>query len=328
MAPDGLCKKFDASGNGYSRGEGIAALLLKPVDQAVRNGDYISAAIRGTGINQDGKTIGITVTSADAQAQLIRTTYTSEGVDIEDTHYFEAHGTGTQASDPVKLEAISRTTSEGRSPRNKLIVGSVKSNIRHLESVADLAGLAGLIKSVYILETGLISANIHFTSPNPAITFEKWDIKQPKAKLFALSASDQTGLKHLKDTLSLSVTIARDIHRRRILLQLQSKTLLVLESKTMSSASARAISDNPRIGFVFTGRGAQWARIAHELSQYEVFHNSIEAADEDPRAVQGCKWSVVEELAKDEKSSRIDLPEFSQALYTVLQVAAVDLLST
>lgn len=438
LAPDGLCKSFDASGNGYGRGEGIAALILKPVDQAIRDGDHIRAVIRGTGINQDGKTKGITVPSADAQGELIRTTYASAGIDFKDTHYFEAHGTGTKAGDPVELEAISRTISQRRSERNKLIVGSVKSNIGHLESVA---GLAGLIKSVYILETGLIPPNIHFKTPNPAIPFDKWKItvptkvtpwpskgtrrisvnsfgyggtnahtvledsyhhllsrrstsiqinghkptinrhvkkveislnhlnsngfvngnaksnghiEKPKARLFPLSASDQPGLKRLKDTLpqylrkklahdadeldegkllqDLAFTLSkkRTRHSWKACIAATSVEDLIekLESKTTGSPPARAMNDNPRVGFVFTGQGAQWAQMGHELSQYKVFSNSIQAADEYLRTFQGCQWSVVEELAKDEKSSRIDLPEFSQALCTVLQVATVDLLST
>ena len=91
LAPDGLCKSFDEKGDGYSRGEGVAALILKPISDAIRDGDTIRAVIRGTGVNQDGKTKGITVPSAEAQAQLIRTTYASAGLDFNDTHYFEAH---------------------------------------------------------------------------------------------------------------------------------------------------------------------------------------------------------------------------------------------
>jgi len=91
LAPDGLCKSFDARGDGYSRGEGIAALILKPINDAIRDGDPIRAVIRGTGVNQDGKTKGITVPSADAQADLIRSTYLSAGLNFKDTQYFEAH---------------------------------------------------------------------------------------------------------------------------------------------------------------------------------------------------------------------------------------------
>ena len=91
LSRDGLCKSFDASGDGYSRGEGVAALILKPVDDAIRDGDPIRAIVRGTGVNQDGKTTGITLPSAQAQADLIRSTYQSAGLDFKDTHFFEAH---------------------------------------------------------------------------------------------------------------------------------------------------------------------------------------------------------------------------------------------
>lgn len=91
LAQDGRCKSFDAKGDGYGRGEGFAAVVLKRVDDAIRDGDPIRAVIRGTGVNQDGKTKGITVPNADAQAELIRSTYRSAGIDFTDTHYFEAH---------------------------------------------------------------------------------------------------------------------------------------------------------------------------------------------------------------------------------------------
>jgi zearalenone synthase (highly reducing iterative type I polyketide synthase) len=91
LAPDGLCKSFDEKGDGYGRGEGVAAIILKPIEDAIHDSDCIRAVIRGTGVNQDRKTKGITLPSVDAQAELIRSTYASAGLDFRDTHYFEAH---------------------------------------------------------------------------------------------------------------------------------------------------------------------------------------------------------------------------------------------
>src|SRR5204862_4882625 len=102
-------KSCDASADGYGRGEGYAAVILKAVHGAIGDGDPIRAVIRGTGVNHDGRTKGVTLPRMEAQADLIRDVYASAGLDYKDTHYFEAHGTGTAAGDPIELEAIART---------------------------------------------------------------------------------------------------------------------------------------------------------------------------------------------------------------------------
>lgn len=145
LARDGRCKTFDAKGDGYGRGEGFAAVLLKRVGDAIRDGDPIRAIIRGTGVNQDGHTKGITVPSAEAQANLINSVYARAGLGFENTHYVECHvssksclfigkrltlqGTGTKTGDPLELEAISKTLSSSRKPGEHVWVGSVKPNV-------------------------------------------------------------------------------------------------------------------------------------------------------------------------------------------------------
>lgn len=145
LSRDGLSRSFNASGDGYGRGEGVAAIVLKRIDDAVSDHDMIRAVVRGTGTNQDGKTHAITLPSLDAQIDLIRTTYAESGLTFDDTMYFEAHvcnpaqpnsetsnlaqGTGTRRGDPVELEAISKTLCLNRSADSKLIVSSVKSNV-------------------------------------------------------------------------------------------------------------------------------------------------------------------------------------------------------
>ena len=129
LSPDGKCKTFDASGDGYGRGEGLAVLILKRVEDAIVSYDPIRAVIRGTGSNQDGHTKGFTLPSADAQAQLISEVYEHAGLDFSDTAYVEAHGTGTQAGDLEETTALSRTISGVHSPHDRLLVGSVKSNV-------------------------------------------------------------------------------------------------------------------------------------------------------------------------------------------------------
>nr|A0A6F9DXA0.1 RecName: Full=Partially reducing polyketide synthase men1; Short=R-PKS men1 [Menisporopsis theobromae]CAB3277415.1 Men1 [Menisporopsis theobromae] len=182
LAPDGLCKAFDASANGYGRGEGFAAVILKPIEKAIRDGDHIRAVIRGTGTNQDGRTKGLTMPNGHAQESLIRSTYAAAGLDLKDTAYFEAHGTGTQAGDFEELGAISRTVADARQKAGleDLWVGSAKTNIGHLEAVA---GLVGVLKAVLVLENGVIPPNLHFKNPNPRIPFGKWRIKVPTERI-------------------------------------------------------------------------------------------------------------------------------------------------
>jgi len=126
---DGLSRSFGDAVTGYGRGEGIATLVLKPMRDALRDGDSIRAVIRGTGVNQDGHTTGITVPNRDAQMDLIRSTYRCAGLDVFQTAYFEAHGTGTAVGDPLELGAVYQAMSTARTPDNPLYVGSVKSNV-------------------------------------------------------------------------------------------------------------------------------------------------------------------------------------------------------
>ncbi|KAJ5155838.1 polyketide synthase [Penicillium capsulatum] len=173
---DGLSKSFAEGASGYGRGEGIAAVILKPLHDALRDGDTIRSVIRGTGVNQDGHTAGITLPNSDAQEDLIRSTYRQAGLDLRDTSYFEAHGTGTAAGDPLELSAVAKTFGAVREAGDDLYVGSVKSNIGHLEGAA---GLAGLVKCMLMLEKGVILPNIHFDQPNKRIPFSSWKIQVP-----------------------------------------------------------------------------------------------------------------------------------------------------
>lgn len=183
LSSDGRCRAFDASGKGYVRGEGICAVVLKKKSRAVAEGNQIRAIIRGTEVNHDGAKDGITMPNSYAQEDLIRATYKHAGVDPKDTQYFEAHGTGTQAGDPRESRAIGAVFAENRD--SPLYVGSVKTNIGHLEGAS---GLAGVIKTILSLEHGKIPPNMLFNNPNPNIDFEKYNITVP-TKLLDWKAS-------------------------------------------------------------------------------------------------------------------------------------------
>lgn len=176
LNPDGRSLSFDEQANGYGRAEGCGIIVLKPLDQAIQDGDNIRAVIRGSGVNSDGWTKTISTPSGSAQAELIRLVYESNGLDYDATQYVEAHGTGTKVGDPIELEAIHNTIGRGASESRKLYVGSVKANIGHLEPAA---GVAGIIKGVLALEHGMLPPNVHFHKANHAIPFEKWNMVVP-----------------------------------------------------------------------------------------------------------------------------------------------------
>jgi acyl transferase domain-containing protein len=173
LSPDSRCYSFDHRANGYSRGEGVGSLIIKPLQAAIRDGDVIRAVVRSTGLNQDGRTPGMTLPSKNAQETLIRKVYANAGLNLKDTEFIEAHGTGTAAGDPIEASAIAAAWSE-RKGEHPLIIGAAKANIGHLEGSS---GVAGLIKTVMVLEKAVIPPNINFEKVNPKITPEKWGIQ-------------------------------------------------------------------------------------------------------------------------------------------------------
>ncbi|MBU9401231.1 type I polyketide synthase [Burkholderia multivorans] len=169
LSPRGRCRAFDATGDGYVRSEGGAFVLLKPLDQALLDGDTIHAVIAGSGVNSVGHSPGgISVPGAAAQASLLRSVYARAGIDPQSVAYLEAHGTGTAVGDPIEARALIDVISGERSADRPLLIGSVKTNIGHLETAS---GMAGLLKAVLCLKYRAVPRSLHFDSPNPAIDF-------------------------------------------------------------------------------------------------------------------------------------------------------------
>ncbi|KAK2755488.1 Type I Iterative PKS [Arachnomyces sp. PD_36] len=166
IGPDGKSYAFDSRAQGYGRGEGIATLILKRLDDALRDGDPIRAVIRETGMNQDGKTPTITSPSGEAQEALMRACYDRAGLDPQETTYVEAHGTGTKAGDPIEAAAIGAVFGTNRSPQHPVLVGSVKSNLGHTEAAS---GLAAIIKVAKALERGQIPPSINLEQINSSL---------------------------------------------------------------------------------------------------------------------------------------------------------------
>ncbi|KAJ5770651.1 uncharacterized protein N7511_002702 [Penicillium nucicola] len=174
LGPQGRSFSFDSRAEGYARGEGVGTVVLKPLHSAIRDGDSIRAVIRETGVNQDGRTSGITVPSSEAQERLIREVYWRAGLDVEATRFVEAHGTGTSTGDPIEAGALARAFKCRRD--TPLYIGAIKSSIGHLEGGS---GVAGIIKAILTLESGIITPNYDMKQVNPKIPATEWGISFP-----------------------------------------------------------------------------------------------------------------------------------------------------
>ncbi|CAI6333724.1 unnamed protein product [Periconia digitata] len=416
LSKDSRSYSFDSRANGYSRGEGIAVMLVKRLDDAIRDGNTIRAVIRATGANEDGKTPGITQPSQDAQQLLIKQTYEKAGLSRSLTRYCEAHGTGTPLGDPLESGAIGNCFRDYRSDTEPMYIGSVKSNIGHTEGAS---GLAGVIKAVFALENGIIPPNADFREINPRIDTDYLRIKIPTEptpwpteglrrasvnsfgygganchivlddaynflrlrgivgkhktaicppgaespindlseedvsivenppKLIVISASDAGGAQRLTNSYGPylmkkffdgtadteffnSLVYTLDSHRSRLsyrtsIIAQSIEDLMEIGSELPPSRRARSTS--LQLGFVFTGQGAQWHAMGRELLAYPIYRKSIEEASAHLNAM-GCPWSAMDELRRSKEESKIDDPEYSQTLCTVVQVALVDLLNT
>ncbi|MFE7192727.1 beta-ketoacyl synthase N-terminal-like domain-containing protein [Kitasatospora sp. NPDC057541] len=166
---DGRSKSFDAAADGYGRGEGAGVLVLKLLSEAQRDGDRILAVLRGTAVNQDGRTAGIMAPNGEAQEYVARQALRQAGVAAQSVGYVEAHGTGTRKGDPIEVGALSRVFGENRGPDDPCLIGTVKPTIGHLEAGA---GVAGVIKAVLALVHGRIPATPNITELNPDIPWE------------------------------------------------------------------------------------------------------------------------------------------------------------
>ncbi len=170
LAPDGKCKTFDASADGYVRGEGCGVIVIKRLEDAIRDGDRIRAVIRGSAINQDGASGGLTVPNGVAQQRVIAAALKRAGLAPSDVNYLEAHGTGTSLGDPIEAQAAGAALGAGREANDPLLVGSAKTNIGHLEAAA---GIAGVIKVILSLENEQLPKHLHFQNPSPHIPWDR-----------------------------------------------------------------------------------------------------------------------------------------------------------
>lgn len=392
LSTDGRCRSFDRDGSGYVRGEGVCAMVLKRQSSAEASGDRIRAIVRGTGSNHDGSKSGLTLPNGAAQAQLIRQVYKDAGLDLDGTDYFEAHGTGTKAGDPIEANAIGSVFAPRRD--RPLYMGSIKSNLGHLEGAS---GLAGITKAILSVSSGKILPNMHFKNPNPAIDFGLLKLKVPtevidwptndygvrrasvnsfgyggsnshvilenytpqssspltsstaiaeansRPFLIPLTAHNDGAAKNNVATLKEFIDQNRQVSPadlaysysvRRSKLQLRSFIIgssqddLIAGLGNISKWTAPLSKPKPRLGFVFTGQGAQWYAMGRELIEKSpLFFQTIEKCDQILRELPDKpEWTVLEELLKSKETSRLGESLFSQPLCAALQLAIVDLL--
>ena len=176
LSEQGRCKAFDADADGYVRGEGAGVVILKPYAQALEDRDQVYALLVESGVNQDGRTNGISVPNPDSQIALMKDVYQRSQVDVNTVHYVEAHGTGTKVGDPIEMRSLHTVLSAGRDAENKCLVGALKTNIGHLEAAA---GVASMIKTVLCLKNQIVPPNLHFYTPNPEIDLPNTCLKIP-----------------------------------------------------------------------------------------------------------------------------------------------------
>jgi len=390
LAPDARCKTFDARANGYVRSEGVGVLILKPLSKAVAEGDHIYATIIGSALNEDGRTNGIAMPNGDAQIEVMRAAYADAGIDPGDVTYVEAHGTGTAVGDPTECGSIGKVVGGHRD--DDCLVGSVKSNIGHLEPAS---GIAGLIKASLSLHHKEVPPNVHFEIPNPKIDFESLHIKVPteptpipkkadaiyaginsfgfgganahavlksyepiKSKArksksdgtsllpFVLSARSPDALKDLAQSyigflettdaswadICFSAATRRSAHDHRLAFGARDKAeaasklrdYVAGENVPLLSQDRPVWKKGKKLAFVFSGQGPQWFAMGRELlDTNDIFRKTVEEVDiilKELGWLAKEKSSLIAELMKDEKKSRINETHVVQPALFALQV--------
>ena len=390
ISPTGECRAFDASANGYVRSEGSGVVILKPLAAARADGDDVYAVIVGSAINQDGRTNGMTVPNPVMQAAMMREALAGAGVSPAELHYVEAHGTGTPVGDPLEARALGAVLREGRAEGDPCAIGSVKTNIGHLEAASGIAGLIKTALSIYHRE---LPASLHFDSPSLDIDFaggrmrvvtalEPWPAGRgpatagvnsfgfgganahvllreapwaaaalattgshgSAATLVPLSARSPGALAEL--TRAYMATLGRanapelvDVasaaahgrahheHRLSVVASTREEAIDALDAALAGEtrgtlAMGRRVEHGGKLAFVFSGMGPQWWGMGQQLrGENRVFRETLERCHEalKPHA----PWGLLDELARDEHTSRIAEADLAQVTNFAIQAALV-----
>jgi acyl transferase domain-containing protein/acyl carrier protein len=310
LAPDGRCKTFDARANGYGRGEGGGVVVLKPLSRALADGDSIYCVIRGSAVNNDGASNGLTAPSPKAQERVLRDAYASAGIDPARVQYVELHGTGTPLGDPIEAGALGAVLGAARAPERPLHVGSVKTNIGHLEAAA---GIASLIKVALSIRKQKLPASLHFEQPNPHIAFDQLGLRM-QAGLTSWPVEEEPALAGISSFGfgGTNCHVVVEEHRpgpRRT------------AAPPSGAPSARAEpSAGPKVAFLFAGAGSAWWGMGRELLGTEpVFRARFEACDAAFQPLAG--WSLVDALLAPRTRSRFDRGEVQLPVVLAFQLS-------
>ncbi|MDY0055083.1 MAG: SDR family NAD(P)-dependent oxidoreductase [Methyloversatilis sp.] len=377
LAPDGRCKTFDAAADGFTRAEGCGLVMLKRLSDAQRDGDRILALVRGSAVNQDGRSGGLTVPNGPSQQAVIRRALEQAGLAPRDIDYVEAHGTGTALGDPIEIGALAAVFAATR--ERPLAVGSVKTNVGHLEAAA---GICGLIKLVLSLQHERLPRQLHFTTPNPLIDWAHSGVEvlaRPRpwtggearhagvssfgfggtnahvvlsaapaveppadedgADVLLLSARDEAALRALAgrwaNHLASSRHGLRTLARAALAQRAAFAHRLALPAKDRADARQALqhwlaggeghhspvrvgeARQAPRIAFLYTGQGAQYAGMARALYAAEpAFRDTMDRCDALFRADGG--RSLIDLACRDDVAAELDMTASAQpALYAV-----------
>ncbi|KAF6793411.1 polyketide synthase [Colletotrichum sojae] len=395
LSPDASCKTFDASANGYVRAEAVNCLFVKKLDRALADGNPIRAVIRGSSTNADGKTLGLTTPSAQAQRELIRDAYRASGIaerDMWRTAMVECHGTGTAVGDTIEACTVGDVFGE-----KGMLIGSIKPNLGHSEAAS---AITSIVKAVLSLETKTIIPNIKFENPSVSIPFTSAGLRVPTeplpwpedraeriginsfgiggtnvhiivesaasltnpttvrgsgnvdtpppspplrrepATLLLFSAGHEQSLKAMVENYkkflhaqpSWLESLAQTLMHRRP--HLSHRTFAVVTDECESlvfgaspAATFRPNSKSAGVAFVFTGQGAQWARMgSHLLKSSREFLQDIREMDSVLKSLpkeHRPTWDIRVELMRPEATSRLGEAEYAQPICTALQIALV-----
>lgn len=392
LSPDGRCKTFDASADGYVRGEGCGIVVLKRLSDAIADRDDILAVIRGSAVNQDGRSSGLTVPNGPAQEALIRDALELGRVDPLQVAYVEAHGSGTSLGDPIEIRALNSVFGAGRSLERPLLIGSAKTNVGHLEGAA---GITGLIKVVLSLQHGEIPPHLHFQQPNPHVAWADVPVRVATSRtpwpsgyerrlagvssfgasgtnahvvleeapaverrettadrplhLLALSAKSDAALRTLVERwgnrLQGDALSAGDVaftanagrahfgHRAAIvgstIAELADALGACARGEASEGLAARPVmSPAPKLAFLFTGQGAQFAGMGRELYETQpTFRRAIDRCDE--LAAPMLRRPLTALLYPDDGvSSPLDETAFTQPALFAIEFALAELLAS
>ncbi|MCC8992583.1 MAG: SDR family NAD(P)-dependent oxidoreductase [Candidatus Contendobacter sp.] len=323
MAPDGRSKAFDARANGYVRGEGAGVALLKPLAQALADGDPVLAVVRGSAVNNDGPSNGLTAPSPDAQRAVLRDAYARARVSPAEVDYVEAHGTGTLLGDPIEAGSLGTVLGAARGPERPLIIGSAKTNIGHLEAAA---GIAGLIKVSMALHYRVIPPSLHFLSPNPNIDFARLNLRVPTAP----EPWPTTGRPGLAGVSSFGFggTNAHAVLEEWRVEAVEPPRRCAPPLLSQGGEFRIATDQRRPLIFVYSGNGAQWLGMGRDLLAAEpVFRASVEACDAVFRTLTE-DWSILDELIADARWSRLADTVVAQSLMFAVQIGLTRLLAS